>query len=67
MLILPSCIEVHHKVDPIHMVVDVNIRVERELDQFFAFEEQPKPPATQPASQQTNATDNNSNVNGGAQ
>jgi hypothetical protein len=36
---------------PIHMIVDVNIKVDRELDQFFAFENQIKvPAATQPAS-----------------
>jgi len=26
------------RVEPIHIVVDVNIRVDRELDEFFAFE-----------------------------
>jgi hypothetical protein len=31
---------------PIHIVMDVNLRVDHELDQFFAFEQQP--PATQP-------------------
>lgn len=28
------------KVEPIHVTMDVNIRVEKELDQFFAFEEE---------------------------
>lgn len=28
------------EVRPIHMTVDVNIKVDRELDQFFAFEEE---------------------------
>lgn len=48
------------RVEPIHMTLDVNIRVDRELDQFFDFEEdvtvetatQPElevAPATQPA------------------
>ena len=44
------------EVKPIHITVDVNVRVDRELDNFFAFEDQPtsKPagtttPATQPA------------------
>ena len=32
---------------PIHLIVDVNIKVDRELDQFFAFEKQI--PVTQPA------------------
>ena len=35
------------EVKPIHIVMDVNIRVDRELEQFFDFE---KPPAgTQPS------------------
>lgn len=34
---------------PIHIVMDVNLRVERQLDNFFAFEDQVKPPATRPA------------------
>jgi len=44
------------EVKPIHITVDVNVRVDRELDNFFAFEDQPttKPagttsPTTQPA------------------
>lgn len=28
------------EVKPIHMTVDVNIKVDRELDQFFAFEDE---------------------------
>ena len=31
---------------PIHIVMDINLRVERHLDQFFAFEETVKPAAT---------------------
>jgi hypothetical protein len=38
------------EVKPIHIVHDINIRVDRQLDEFFAFQEQA---ATQPA---TNAT-----------
>ena len=39
------------RVEPIHMTLDVNIRVDRELDQFFDFEEDVVViPATQPAS-----------------
>ncbi len=26
---------------PIHIVLDVNLKIDRELDQFFAFEQQP--------------------------
>ena len=34
---------------PIHIVMDVNVKVDRELDQFFAFEKKYEPnPATQP-------------------
>jgi len=39
------------EVKPIHIVHDINIRVDRQLDEFFAFQEQA---ATQPAT--TNAT-----------
>lgn len=28
------------KIEPIHITVDINVRIDRELDQFFAFEEQ---------------------------
>ena len=56
LLLLPSCARV--KVDPIevkpiHIVHDINIRVDRQLDEFFAFEAQkattqPAAPATAP-------------------
>jgi hypothetical protein len=36
------------KVEPIHVIVDVNIRIDRQLDNFFAFE---GTGSTQPASQ----------------
>ena len=41
LLLLPSCARV--KVDPIevkpiHIVHDINIRVDRQLDEFFAFQ-----------------------------
>ncbi len=56
----PGC--THHTVDvkPIHMTVDVNIKVDQQLDRFFDFEEemaaaaraQPRPAApTQGATQ----------------
>lgn len=67
MLILPSCIQVHHKVDPIHMVVDVNLRVERELEDFFAFEKSAKPSATQPTSQADRADNSPALARGGSQ
>lgn len=34
---------------PIHIVMDVNVRVARELDDFFAFEDKHPAPATNPA------------------
>ncbi|MGH7178729.1 MAG: hypothetical protein ACREJC_15230 [Tepidisphaeraceae bacterium] len=51
-LILASCARVSVdpvEVKPIHIVMDVNIRVDRELDQFFAFENAATRPTTQPA------------------
>ena len=41
------------EVKPIHITVDVNVRVDRQLDQFFSFEEEAKKPATQPATTTT--------------
>lgn len=37
---LPACTRHRVTVDPIHVTVDVNIKVDRELDSFFAFEEE---------------------------
>ena len=40
---LYSCgptVTVRHKVEPIHVTVDVYVRVERELEKFFEFEEE---------------------------
>jgi len=34
---------------PIHIVLDINIRVDQALDRFFAFEEQIAPKSTEPA------------------
>lgn len=34
---------------PIHIVMDVNVRVAHELDDFFAFEDKNPAPATKPA------------------
>jgi len=34
---------------PIHIVMDVNVRVAHELDDFFAFEDKTPVPATNPA------------------
>jgi hypothetical protein len=42
------------EVKPIHITVDVNVRIDRELDEFFAFEEEV--PATKPATAPTTTT-----------
>ncbi|MGH2821406.1 MAG: hypothetical protein ACRDJ5_12210 [Actinomycetota bacterium] len=49
---LPSCARVALEGGdkPIHIVHDINIRVDRELEEFFAFEDRVKPASTtQPA------------------
>jgi len=46
---LVGCIEVRHKVDPIHATIDINLKIDRELDQFFDFDE----PATDTVSEPT--------------
>ncbi|MEA2709556.1 MAG: hypothetical protein QOF78_2157 [Phycisphaerales bacterium] len=42
------------EVKPIHIVHDINIRVDRQLDEFFAFQEQAA--TTQPATKATTQT-----------
>ena len=64
-MLLPSCARVTLEGGdkPIHIVHDINIRVDRQLDEFFAFEqtaadpaENGAAPATQPAGAQTSTT-----------
>jgi hypothetical protein len=43
------------RVEPIHITVDVNVRIDRELDQFFAFEEELEPATTAPTTGPTTA------------
>jgi hypothetical protein len=46
------------EVKPIHIVHDINIRLDRQLDEFFAFQEQATTqPATNAATTQTAAGD----------
>jgi hypothetical protein len=48
------------EVKPIHIIHDINIRVDKQLDEFFAFQEQgaaTTQPATNPATTQTAAGD----------
>jgi hypothetical protein len=33
-------VTVEHKVEPIHITMDVNIRIDRELDKYFDFEDE---------------------------
>ena len=55
LLMLPSCATI--EVKPIHITVDINIRVDRQLDNFFAFEKDGGAPATQPTTmEKTEAT-----------
>ena len=53
-LLIAGCtptVKVKHEVEPIHLTADINIRVDRELDEFFAFQDQAA--ATQPAGSTT--------------
>jgi hypothetical protein len=49
------------EIKPIYMTLDVNIKVDRELDNFFDFEKTPggraTPPATAPAPNASGATE----------
>jgi hypothetical protein len=52
LLVLSSCARVQVdpiEVKPIHITMDINIKVDRQLDDFFAFEDKYRP-TTQPAS-----------------
>lgn len=56
LICLPGCLRV--KVDPVEVkpiTLNVNLKIDRELDDFFAFEEQmaPAPPVQTPAPIQT--------------
>jgi hypothetical protein len=49
-----GCLSIQHKVDPIkvepiYATLDINLKIDRQLDDFFAFEHQTPPPATAPA------------------
>jgi hypothetical protein len=55
LVLLPSCARVRVdpiEVKPIHIVHDINIRVDRQLDEFFAFQEK-MAATTQPATTTT--------------
>jgi hypothetical protein len=39
------------RVEPIHITVDVNVRVQERLERFFAFEEELETPPAPPADQ----------------
>jgi hypothetical protein len=46
--------KVKHEVEPIHVTADINIRVDRKLDDFFAYQDHPA--STQPATAPTTPT-----------
>src|SRR3954468_9591731 len=49
LLLLPSCARVTVdpiEVKPIHITMDINVKVDRQLDEFFAFENKYQAPAT---------------------
>jgi len=46
LLLLPACsptVKVKHEVAPIFITVDVNIKVQKELENFFNFEDEAQP------------------------
>jgi hypothetical protein len=47
------------EVKPIHITVDVNVRVDRELDRFFAFEDETTRPTTTATAPTTNTGGSN--------
>ena len=55
LLAMPACIKVQVEPPdkPIHVVMDVNIniRIDRQLDNFFSFENELNKPTTQPTVQ----------------
>ena len=57
-LLLSACtptVNVKHEVEPIHLTADINIRVDRELEDFFAYQDRGNGATTQ-ATQPTTAT-----------
>lgn len=60
--LLPACARVQVEpieVKPIHITADINIRVQRQLDDFFAFEDKSSSrPASQPATSTGPAVNN---------
>jgi hypothetical protein len=51
LMMLPSCVHVTTdpiEIKPIHATLDVNVKVERQVDDFFSFEKKDAP-ATAPA------------------
>ena len=65
-LLVSACtptVKVEHKVEPIHLTADINIRVDKRLDDFFAYQDQSATtqsttnPITAPATAPTAAGD----------
>ena len=49
-------VKVKHEVEPIHVTADINIRVDRQLEDFFAYQDQQHNASTQPATAPTAST-----------
>lgn len=60
-LVVPGCTQHTVEVKPIHLTVDINLKVDRQLDNFFDFEE-----AIDPADDQ-DAGDNSGSQTGDQQ
>jgi len=62
-LVVTSCARVKIdpiKVEPLHITVDVNIKVDRQLDEFFAFEDEAEKGTESPAPESETKGGNNS-------
>jgi|1185.fasta_scaffold1158101_2 hypothetical protein len=61
LLALPAgCVHVSSdpiRVEPIHIVADINLRIDRQLDDFFAFENKYQGPATTQSTTQPQTVD----------
>ncbi len=47
-------VTVKHEVEPIYITVDINVRVQQELDDFFDFEDESDAKNEQPSKMQKN-------------
>ena len=47
-LLATGCLHTSHEIKPIHITLDVNLKVDKELDDFFGDIDEAKPPAPTP-------------------